>query len=80
MNARSRILKNLNNRVYGVNTIAAVSGAEFQAGVEELAVMIKEGLVEEKRQHGLPLYILTFKGRQMAENKLQVVVDSTINI
>ena len=54
MNARSRILKNLNNRVYGVNTIAAVSGAEFQEGVNELTVMIKEGLIEEKRQHGLP--------------------------
>ena len=80
MNARSRILKNLNNRVYGVNTIAAVSGAEFQEGVNELTVMIKEGLIEEKRQHGLPLYMLTFKGRSMAENKLQIVVDSVVQI
>lgn len=78
MNARQMILKNLENRAYPVNGFVALSGLTAEEGMRELEIMQRAGLIEVKdmiRGGGIPMYRLSYNGRQLAKGP-QLVVDN----
>jgi hypothetical protein len=60
MNTRERIIRNLEDRVYGVNFAVALSGTDCD-GYHELDELVREGVVENcsKRTTNPPLYRLS---------------------
>ena len=76
MSTRRKIYANLEGRIHGVNIMCTLSGLEYTEGCNELHRMISEGLVEEKKVQGFPLYKLSFKGRDQATAKIRMIVDN----
>jgi len=74
--ARRRILKNLEGRIHPMNEMCTISGIEFIEGREELLVMLRKGLVELHYFLGMPMYKLSYLGRDMIGSKLRLVVDN----
>lgn len=76
MSVRRKIYANLEGRIHGVNLMCTLSGLEYDEGMNELFTMIREGLIEEKKLQGFPLYKLSFRGRDQATSKIRMVVDN----
>lgn len=76
MSVRRKILKNLEGRVSAVNEMCALSGLGIDEAREEMYKLLREGLVEVSYFIGMPLYKLTFRGRDIASRKLKVIVDN----
>lgn len=76
MSVRRKIYANLEGRIYGINLGCTLTGLDLDEGRNELHKMIGEGLIIEEKFQGLPLYRLSFRGRDQATGKIRMVVDN----
>ena len=59
--------------------MTVLAGLDYDEGRAELRKMIDEGLVDEKKLQGFPLYKLSFRGRDQATCRIRLVVDNEPN-
>ena len=80
MSVRRKILFNLSDRVYPINQMCARRGLEIEEFQKEINKMCFEHIVEVNYISGMPLYRLSFSGRNLIKKKLKLVVDNTHNL
>ena len=73
MSARRKILANLEGRVNPINEMCTFSGLEVKEAQDAIGEMLREGIVVVEFHLGMPLYKLSWKGRDLANSKLRVV-------
>lgn len=73
MSVRRKILLNLEGRVTAINEMGTFSGLGLKEAREEMYALLREGLVQVNHMFGMPMYKLTFKGRDVVGRKIGIV-------